>query len=62
MLYCLNKNIVDEWIMIKLRNWSLKDKIKLLMTFLIFRESWQVVKYYTWCSNINQSTDLFNSI
>jgi hypothetical protein len=60
MLYCLNKNIVNEWIMITLRNWSLKDKIKSLMIFLIFRESWQVVKYYTWCLNINQSIDLFN--
>jgi len=32
----LNRNIINERILITLRNWSLKSSVKSLMTFLIF--------------------------
>jgi hypothetical protein len=35
----LNQNIIDEKILITLRNQSLKGQVKSLMTFLIFKGS-----------------------
>jgi hypothetical protein len=35
----LNQNIIDEGILITLINWSLKDYVKPLITFIIFEES-----------------------
>jgi hypothetical protein len=35
----INQNIIDEGIIITLKNWSLKGYVKPLMTFLIFEGS-----------------------
>jgi len=51
----LNWNIIDEMILIIMRNgnWRL---IKPLITFLIFRGTWHVARRWcTWSSNINKS-------
>jgi hypothetical protein len=34
----LNRNIIDEMIIIKMRNRSLKGEVKQLITFIIFRD------------------------
>jgi len=51
----LNQHIIDERILITPRNRSLKDYVKSLITFLIFKGRWHIPRGYTWSSNINES-------